>query len=241
MAKQKKLPWFPFDCHRWLGGKIMLQTPEAQGVFMAACSLWWRDQQDFPIKDLKARYRQCRDTYEKALADLVEDGLLDIIDENISVPWLVELLPEQQEKHQKKVESGRLGGRAKAEASKSVASPESASEKASNATSKPTNRIDKNREDKTTTAAAAVVPSDDVAAPAPAARVTMKWLSNVCMVKTDSDRDAFQGLIDMVPTKDLRMAIAAVRRKKNKNKESNTRAYHSEVYEALDAIQREQR
>tara|TARA_R100001440_G_scaffold24871_2_gene40351 strand:- start:441 stop:854 length:414 start_codon:yes stop_codon:yes gene_type:complete len=99
----KELPYFKFHPNQWLTGSISFLNYEEQGAFIKVCCYYWS-------KECKIPY----DQYTKIIAcykELIDKGVVKKKRNNISIDWLDEQYKERKESHNKRVKSGKKGGK----------------------------------------------------------------------------------------------------------------------------------
>lgn len=100
----KELPYFKFFPNQWLTGTISFLNFKQQGAFMKVCCYYWSKECKVPFEQYK---RIIPDDYQS----LIDTGIIKQKGKNIVIDWLNEQLIERKEAHNKRVESGRKGGK----------------------------------------------------------------------------------------------------------------------------------
>ena len=98
------LPWFKFNPNQWLTGTISFLSLKQQGSFMKAVCYYWSKECKVPFEQYK---RIIPDDYES----LIKVGIVKQKNKNIVIDWLDKQYKERKEAHNKRVESGRKGGK----------------------------------------------------------------------------------------------------------------------------------
>ena len=98
----KELPYFKFFPNEWMSGDITLEAMSLQGIFINVCSTYWSKDCNIEIAKLKARYG-------KAIATLLENGLIKEEQGFCVISFLDEQWEELSKYHKKNVESGKKG------------------------------------------------------------------------------------------------------------------------------------
>lgn len=114
----KDLPYFRFTATEWLNGDISFENYNVKGVFSDVCSFYW-------FKDCSITLAMLNKKFSDAQAEL--EALLEagIIKQDLELDFVhINFLDEQYDllstKRQKNVESGRLGGLARASNAKAL-------------------------------------------------------------------------------------------------------------------------
>ncbi len=141
------MEWFKFPVTKWLLPKYQRLSAEAQSDYINLCCMYWYQEGELTVEDAS----------ENAELEALQK-VIDIDDGMIHIDFLQEQLKEVAEKHKRRVEAGRKGGKAsKASSSNAQAMLSNAQAKGSNAKkssskSKQTQadkiRVDKSRVDK---------------------------------------------------------------------------------------------
>tara|TARA_R100000781_G_scaffold13102_1_gene11389 strand:- start:746 stop:1198 length:453 start_codon:yes stop_codon:yes gene_type:complete len=98
------LPWFKFNPNQWLTGTISFLSLKQQGSFMKVVCYYWSKECKVPFEQYK---RIIPDDYES----LIKVGIVKQKNKNIVIDWLDKQYKERKEAHNKRVESGRKGGK----------------------------------------------------------------------------------------------------------------------------------
>ena len=109
-----ELPWFKFTASEWLSGDIRYMPYETQGVFINLCALYWKHGCSIAIAKLERRLSIDKDRLEDCLIDLKAEDIIQIVDGVLVIGFLDQQYKELTAKHNKRVEAGRKGGKAKA-------------------------------------------------------------------------------------------------------------------------------
>jgi hypothetical protein len=139
--KMEYLTWFKFSPAQWFMGKIQRCSLEAQAEYIRLCCIYWNKGGNLSTEDAK----------EEAVVSYQELLKYKIITEEegyIVISFLDAQLEEVENKHLKRVEAGRKGGKAKA--SNAKAKPSNAKESYSKTKQVLADKIreEENREDK---------------------------------------------------------------------------------------------
>jgi hypothetical protein len=102
-----ELPWFKFNPSMWLSGDISCTSYETQGIFIKICSLYWKSGCSIDQAKLKRRLSITSDV----LAELEDEGIIEISDDNIFIKFLDEQYEELNAAHVKRVTAGSKGGK----------------------------------------------------------------------------------------------------------------------------------
>jgi len=98
----KELPYFKFFPNEWMSGDITLEAMSLQGIFINVCSTYWSKDCNIEIAKLKARYG-------KAIASLLEKGLIKQEQGFCVISFLDEQWEELSKYHKKNSENGKKG------------------------------------------------------------------------------------------------------------------------------------
>ena len=98
------LPWFKFNPNQWLTGTISFLSLEQQGAFMKVVCYYWTKECKVPLEQYK---RIIPNDYK----NLLDVGIVKQKNKNIVIDWLDKQYKERKEAHNKRVESGRKGGK----------------------------------------------------------------------------------------------------------------------------------
>jgi hypothetical protein len=102
----KELPYFKFEPNQWENGNIQMCSFEAQGVFIAVCSMYWQRLGDLPYKLALGKICNGNAT---ALNSLSEHEVIKVIDGNICIDFLNEQLSEFTSISETNSENARSG------------------------------------------------------------------------------------------------------------------------------------
>lgn len=108
----KELPYFRFYATEWMQGDVTLLSMEHQGIFINVCSFYWLRDGELTFKKLSQKWPN----YLKQIDDLIEEGVMNIKDDVISIAFLDEQLTALNERHNALSEAGRKGGLSRAKA-----------------------------------------------------------------------------------------------------------------------------
>jgi len=106
----KDLPYFKFFCSEWSDGDITLESFESQGLFINICAYYWSNECVISLDKTKKKFKQCN---QICFDNLIDSGIIKIIDGNISINFLNEQQGERSSKSLKNSENGKKGGRPK--------------------------------------------------------------------------------------------------------------------------------
>ena len=98
----KELPYFKFYPNEWSNGDITLESMTLQGIFVNVCSTYWSKDCQIEVAKLKARYG-------KAIATLLEKGLIKENEGFCVIGFLDEQWDELSKYHKNNVENGKKG------------------------------------------------------------------------------------------------------------------------------------
>lgn len=108
------LPWYKFYPDEWLLGNIQYCSDAAQLLFINAVSLYWRNGCQLTVKELRKRCKYRAEKCQKCVKELLDDGLICVKDDNISIKFLDEQMSQRNNISIVNADNGRLGGIAKA-------------------------------------------------------------------------------------------------------------------------------
>jgi len=106
-----ELPWFKFNPSEWLSGGISFCSYITQGIFIQACSQYWKAGCNLSEARLKARLRLDEAQLKQSFSELLNEGVIHIVDGEIVISFLDEQHQELSERKTKLSEAGRKGGR----------------------------------------------------------------------------------------------------------------------------------
>jgi len=111
----KELPYFKFNVPDWIIGNIQLCSYEVKGIFIDICAFYWRNDCDITIQDLEVLIKASKQCFSNARSMLQAKSIIAINDkEKVSIKFLDKQFKERIESHQKRVNAGSKGGKAKA-------------------------------------------------------------------------------------------------------------------------------
>lgn len=105
-----ELPYFKFRVSSWISGRITLEKMDVQGLFINICALYWQRSGELTLTEAKRRLSNAK---PKAFHSLIENGLITVEKDFLTITFLDEQLEERQEKHEINRANGLLGGRPK--------------------------------------------------------------------------------------------------------------------------------
>jgi len=106
----KDLPYFKFFCSEWSDGDITLESFETQGLFINICAYYWSNECSISLDKTKKKFKLCNDIN---FENLINSGIIKIIEGNISINFLNEQQNERSFKSLTNSENGKKGGRPK--------------------------------------------------------------------------------------------------------------------------------
>lgn len=83
---------------------------DVQGLFINICALYWQRGGNLTLTEAKRRLLLSK---PKAFDSLIENGLIKVDNDNLTISFLEEQIQEREEKHEINSANGRLGGRPK--------------------------------------------------------------------------------------------------------------------------------
>ena len=104
----KELPYFKFEPAEYLTKDISFCSLSAQGLFINICSYYWQRNCELTKDQLLRRLNN-----EKELNELVKEGAIDLIGNDISIKFLDLQLQEVEIKSKTNKANGSKGGRPK--------------------------------------------------------------------------------------------------------------------------------
>jgi len=104
----KELPYFKFEPAEYLTKDISFCSLSAQGLFMNICSYYWQRNCKLTKSQLLKRLN-----YETELNELIQEGVIDLDNENIIIKFLDLQLEEVVKTSNKNSKNGAKGGRPK--------------------------------------------------------------------------------------------------------------------------------
>ncbi|MCK5016230.1 MAG: hypothetical protein KAS32_04080 [Candidatus Peribacteraceae bacterium] len=117
----KELPYFRFYPSEWLEGDITLEKDKTQSLFVQIVCWYWKKDCQINLGFIQKRLIKNKATLKQCLNDLIKTEIIKVNDNN---DIIIEFLDEQydllSEKRQKHIDSGRLGGKKKANNAKAT-------------------------------------------------------------------------------------------------------------------------
>lgn len=100
------LPYLKFNAAKWISGAITLESLEVQGLFANIMAYYWFKSGCLTLTEIKRRVK-CKDVL---FTTLIDNGLIKVTDDKISISFLDEQLDERGEKSKKNSINGSKGG-----------------------------------------------------------------------------------------------------------------------------------
>lgn len=104
----KELPYFKFEPAEYLTKDISFCSLSAQGLFINICSYYWQRNCKLTKEQLLKRLN-----HETELNELIQEGVIDLIENNIFIKFLDNQLNEVENKSKTNSINGGKGGRPK--------------------------------------------------------------------------------------------------------------------------------
>jgi len=104
----KELPYFKFEPAEYLTKDISFCSLAAQGLFINVCSYYWQRNCELTKDQLLKRLN-----YPKELGELMQEGVIDITNNIISIKFLDKQLSSVEDKSKTNTINGSKGGRPK--------------------------------------------------------------------------------------------------------------------------------
>lgn len=104
----KELPYFKFEPAEYLTKDISFCSLSAQGLFINICSYYWQRSCELTKEQLLKRLN-----YENELNELIKEGVIDLVENRISIKFLDNQLNEVENKSKTNSVNGSKGGRPK--------------------------------------------------------------------------------------------------------------------------------
>ena len=104
----KELPYFKFEPAEYLTKNISFCSLSSQGLFVNICSYYWQRNCSLTKDQLLRRLN-----YELEFNELVQEGIIDLINDNISIKFLDAQLIDVEQKSCTNSVNGSKGGRPK--------------------------------------------------------------------------------------------------------------------------------
>lgn len=114
----KELPYFKFEPAEYLTKDISFCSLSAQGLFINICSYYWQRNCKLTKEQLLRRLN-----HEKELNELISEGVVDLIENNIYIKFLDNQLDEVENKSKTNSANGSKGGRPKKNQTESESKP----------------------------------------------------------------------------------------------------------------------
>jgi hypothetical protein len=108
-----ELPYFKFFPNQWLTGTISFMELDLQGAYIRACCYYWSKNCQVPLEQLKM-------IIPKHYQQLIDLQLFKIVDGQIKIKFLDEQYKQFKKRSKINAANGSKGGKAKANATKSV-------------------------------------------------------------------------------------------------------------------------
>ena len=83
----KELPYFKFEPAEYLTKDISFCSLAAQGLFINICSYYWQRGCELTKEQLLRRLN-----YEKELNELISEGVIDLVDNNIKISGMFPII-----------------------------------------------------------------------------------------------------------------------------------------------------
>lgn len=114
----KELPYFKFEPAEYLTKDISFCSLSAQGLFINICSYYWQRGCELTKEQLLRRLN-----HEKEFNELISEGVIDLVNNEIKIKFLDSQLIEVEEKSKVNSANGSKGGRPKKNPSESENKP----------------------------------------------------------------------------------------------------------------------
>lgn len=114
----KELPYFKFEPAEYLTKDISFCSISAQGLFINICSYYWQRQCSLNLEQISRRFN-----YPNELEELINEGIIDVNDNYISIKFLDNQLTDVSEKSKVNSINGSKGGRPKKNPNESETKP----------------------------------------------------------------------------------------------------------------------
>jgi hypothetical protein len=114
----KELPYFKFEPAEYLTKDISFCSLSAQGLFINICSYYWQRNCSLTKEQLLKRLN-----YENEFNELLKEGVIDLIENNIIIKFLDNQLNSVEEKSKTNSSNGSKGGRPKKNQTESEIKP----------------------------------------------------------------------------------------------------------------------
>lgn len=114
----KELPYFKFEPAEYLTKDISFCSLSAQGLFINICSYYWQRNCELTKEQLLRRLN-----HETELNELIKEGVIDLVENNITIKFLDNQLNEVENKSKTNSANGSKGGRPKKNPTESETKP----------------------------------------------------------------------------------------------------------------------
>lgn len=109
----KELPYFRFYSSEWLEGNITLENEQTQGLFIQICAWYWKKDCKIDLQFLNKRVINGKAMLKQCLNNLLKSNIIKVHEnEMITIDFLDNQYLLLEEKRNKLVEAGRIGGKA---------------------------------------------------------------------------------------------------------------------------------
>jgi len=105
----KELPYFKFYPGEWMKGDVTDCSLEAQGLFINICVLYWAKNGDLTLSRVQRKFNTC----STAVQELIDDSIIDVFDDEITIKFLDEQFSEFESLREHKVRAGRASAEAR--------------------------------------------------------------------------------------------------------------------------------
>lgn len=103
----KELPYFKFYPGEWIKGDVTDCSLEAQGLFINICVLYWMKAGDLTLTRVQRKFNDC----STAVQELVNDGIMSVIDDEIHIDFLDEQFSQFEILREHKIRAGRASAK----------------------------------------------------------------------------------------------------------------------------------
>jgi hypothetical protein len=103
----KELPYFKFYPGQWLKGDIVDCSMQAQGLFINICVLYWMKNGNLTLTRLKRKFNTCSTLVD----ELINDEIIDVLDDKISIDFLDEQFSQFEILREQKSRAGRISAK----------------------------------------------------------------------------------------------------------------------------------
>lgn len=114
----KELPYFKFEPAEYLTKDISFCSLSAQGLFINICSYYWQRNCELTKEQLLRRLN-----HETELNELIEEGVIDLVENRLFIKFLDNQLNEVENKSKTNSTNGSKGGRPKKNPTESETKP----------------------------------------------------------------------------------------------------------------------